>query len=213
MMLIRCLVRLVDQTESLPLHLFDQVMHPTVGEHLKRNVLVCVGGEETEISSAADFKVTQETGASCSSSAYGSDDVPELKRNVEIESVGMLPRGLIAPPLLHPDSHERLTGGVSGLVDRRVLLLLDLWFPHFISCFCSGSFYSDQVNLEYYMDFEQHPVGVMEILLSSGRKRSLVLLNKQEYPFYMVKPFVIFLRKWISVEETIEEMNIGVNTI
>ena len=154
----------------------------------------------------------EKTGASCSSSASKCDDSSELGRDVKMEDVEMLPRGLIAPPLLPPDSHERLTGEVSGLVDRRVLTLLGRWFPRFISYSCPGSYVSEQVSQEYYMNFERHPNGVSEILLSCGRKRSLVLLNKRKHSFYMVKPFVIFLRKWIWVKETTLETNIEVNT-
>ena len=174
-MLIRCLVKVVDQTESLPLHLFDQVMHPTLREHLKRNVLMCVGGEAPESSSTADVEVAQTMGVNSSSSASICVDTPELKGNVKMEldaemeeegGLEMLPRGLIAPPLRPRDGHEHLTGGVSGLVDRRILLLLGRWFENFHSDHCSGSVVTKQVLGGYQIDVEPMSRGESETLLS-----------------------------------------------
>ena len=193
MMLIRCLVRVVDQTESLPLHLFDQVMHPTVGEHLKSNVLVCIG--EPESSSGNDVKVTQKIEANCSSSASISVAAAELECNVIMESdvemekdVGMemLPRGLIAPPLRSRGGHEHLTGGVSGLVDRRILLLLGRWFRNFQSWQCSGSVATEQILGDYQINVEPMSGGESETLLSG--------CNEEYFTFGMIESAESFNR-------------------
>ena len=199
MMLIRCLVRVVDQTESLPLHLFDQVMHPTLGEHLKRNVLVCVGGEPPASSliddGGDDDEVSHKGVVKCLSPASISVAAAELECNVIMESdvemekdVGMemLPRGLIAPPLRSRGGHEHLTGGVSGLVDRRILLLLGRWFRNFQSWQCSGSVATEQILGDYQINVEPMSGGESETLLSG--------CNEEYFTFGMIESAESFNR-------------------
>ena len=159
--LIRSLVGVLDQTECLPLHLFDQIMHPVLLKDLKRNVLISVDQASSKRSTLDGVSPTKKRRISSAPSSSNCLTSPDYHRwSSEVKHCWkMIPRGLIAPPLQSSNYHERLTGGVSGLVDRRVLLLLGRWFPHFQPGCCAGSVASEQIRNGYPIALHQIPDG------------------------------------------------------
>lgn len=176
---IRCLSNVLDQTERLPIHLFDEISYPTSSDQLKHEVTACM---EALSSASPSTVATPEVPParpprSCRSNSSSCFDFTDSCRSTREEYSQVLPLGLIAPPLPSAsDYHNRLTGGgVRGLVDRQVLLLLGAWFPGLHTRICTGSVGNPQVQDAFTIIVKRRLNATREIRVGSGKGRPLFL--------------------------------------
>ncbi|VDM35579.1 unnamed protein product, partial [Hydatigera taeniaeformis] len=180
--LVRCLVNVLDQTERLPIHIFEEISYPTSSDQLKHGVSACM-----EALSAA------------------SPPAGATSESTEEEYSQVLPLGLIAPPL--PSSsgyHNHLTGGgVRGLVDRQVLLLLGAWFPDLNKRVCTGTVGTSQVQDTFTMTVKRRLNAPREIRVGSGKGRPLFLSHgfPRGRPFFMPSSTEFWFRGVTLVKE------------
>ncbi|KAH9285088.1 E3 ubiquitin-protein ligase HECTD1 [Echinococcus granulosus] len=176
--LIRCLLNVLDQTERLPIHLFEEISYPTSSDQLKHEVSACMEAlTSASPSTLATIEVPPaKAPRSCPPNSSSCFDFTGYCRSTE-EYSQVLPLGLIAPPLPSTsDFHNHLTGGgVRGLVDRQVLLLLGAWFPGLHTRLCTGSVGTPQVQDSFTMIVKRRHGATREIRVGSGKGRPLFL--------------------------------------
>ncbi|KAL5964597.1 E3 ubiquitin-protein ligase HECTD1 [Taenia solium] len=177
--LIRCLINVLDQTERLPIHLFDEISYPTSSAQLKHEVTACMEALSSASPSTVATAEVPPAGPprSCPPNSSSCFDFTDCCRSAREEYSQVLPLGLIAPPLPSAsDYHNHLTGGgVRGLVDRQVLLLLGAWFPHLHTRLCTGAVATPQVQDTFTMLVKRRLNATREIRVGSGKGRPLFL--------------------------------------
>ncbi|KAM7535158.1 hypothetical protein Aperf_G00000103178 [Anoplocephala perfoliata] len=139
--LINCILDSLDQTECLPLHIFEQITNHSSGCTLKDRIRSCFVMAQTQVL----FKNPPNSSLPCCDSTRFDLASPE---QLTTSYCPTIPLGLVAPPLPHSTGlHNYLTGGgVRGLVDHRLLALLGTWFPSlFTDQCCSGVASSRQI--------------------------------------------------------------------
>ncbi|KAL5108442.1 E3 ubiquitin-protein ligase Ufd4 [Taenia crassiceps] len=177
--LIRCLLNVLDQTERLPIHVFDEISYPTSSDQLKHDVTACVEAlSSASLSTVETAEVLpSRPPRSCPHNSSNCFDFAYSCRPTREEYSQVLPLGLIAPPLPSAlDYHQHLTGGgVRGLVDRQLLLLLGAWFPGLNTRLCTGTVGTPQVQDAFTLIVKRRLTATREIRVGSGKGRPIFL--------------------------------------
>lgn len=202
--LIQCLIGVLDQIECLPLHLFEQVIYPTSAEELNHSALLSVESVVSDKPLSSDHSANKPPLSCPLNSSSSCFDFSDLLQSEGEEYSQILPRGLIAPPLRPSGCHSRLTGGgVRGLVDRRILLLLGAWLPSLQTTVCAGSVGTSQMQDYYSVTFERSPDSMRQIRVNeNGKSRTLFLSRTYYGSFNLLAPVgaivhgVPLLKEW-----------------
>uniref|UniRef100_A0A5K3F7D1 E3 ubiquitin-protein ligase n=1 Tax=Mesocestoides corti TaxID=53468 RepID=A0A5K3F7D1_MESCO len=131
--LTRCLVRALDQSEHLPLHLFEFIPYRSTSRRLHQSGVDAMASEKAPASIAPPLSCPPNTGSAAPVFTFSCEQ-PTTECPVA------LPLGILASPHLLPlDQHTKLTaGGIRGLVDFRVNRLLGAWLPSLAFSMCVG---------------------------------------------------------------------------
>ncbi|KAM7535685.1 hypothetical protein Aperf_G00000103216 [Anoplocephala perfoliata] len=160
--LVNCILDSLDQTECLPLHIFEQITYPS-------NCWTSRGETPSCYESAKPQARVRNLPDSAPSSDSTCFDFSSL-RQLMTEYCPTIPLGLVAPPLHHSTGyHNYLTGGgVRGLVDHRLLALLGAWFPYLDLDQCSAS--SRQIENFSNLKIVRRRGSSKELFVDEGKK-------------------------------------------
>lgn len=145
---VRCILDSLDQTECLPLHIFEQISRPdkiyNLTEALELDKDIALAPKKVSF----DF----------------TDAI--MSEGCENRTTRTVPLGIIAPPLPHTTLfHNYLTGGgIRGLIDRRLLMLIGSWFTSLGGEQCSGLPSYRQTDRHLGLRVRRHPDSLEEVI-------------------------------------------------
>lgn len=162
--LVNCILDSLDQSECLPLHIFEQISHPSNGWTSS-----CLEPAKSPVFFRNLPKSAPPSGFSCFDFSSHEQQMAEHCLTI--------PLGLVAPPLPYSTGyHNYLTGGgVHGLVDHRLLLLIGAWFPSFYSDQCSGVASSRQIDSSSCLKIVRRRDSPKELFIDEDKKVLLLV--------------------------------------
>ncbi|VDN97832.1 unnamed protein product [Rodentolepis nana] len=170
--MVMCILDSLDQTECLPLHIFEQLSYSTsyvLSDQLgsgknrvkMRNYPKSAPPNKNNLMTYFDF----------------TDAMMENSPKLATQT---LPLGIIAPPLPYStDYHNFLTGGgIRGVIDNRLFTLLGSWFPSLSADQCTGVVSHRQVDENLTMKIQRQQNSPGEIFID---KELLILSRGYRY--------------------------------
>lgn len=152
----------LDQTECLPLYIFEQLSYPNASYglsnqlHLDRNRV-----------KIRNYPKSAPPNKNNSTTHFDFTDV--MTENSQKLATQTLPLGIIAPPLPYStDHHNFLTGGgIRGLIDKRLFMLIGSWFPSLCTDQCTGVIGHRQIDKNLSMKVKRSQNSREEMLLDN----------------------------------------------
>nr|CDS30651.1 E3 ubiquitin protein ligase HECTD1 [Hymenolepis microstoma] len=171
--LVMCILDSLDQTECLPLFIFEQLPHPSTSYELTDQLKS--GANRVKI---RNYPKSAPPNKNNSMTHFNfTDDMTENSPKLATQTI---PLGIISPPLTYStDFHNYLTGGgIRGVIDNRLFTLLGSWFL-FYSDQCTDGVTRHQIDKVFTLKMKPHQNSCCEILvdkelfiLSRGYRRS-----------------------------------------
>lgn len=172
--IVMCILDSLDQTECLPLYIFEQLSYSTMSYGLTDQLQTARNRVKIRNypKSAPPNKNNLMTYFNFTDAI--TEDSPKLATQT-------LPLGIIAPPLPYStDYHTFLTGGgIRGVIDNRLFALIGSWFPSLCADQCTGVVTRRQIDKNLSLKMKRHQnsreeifVGKELFILSRGYRYS-----------------------------------------
>ncbi|VDL53198.1 unnamed protein product [Hymenolepis diminuta] len=158
--LVMCILASLDQTECLPLYIFEQLSYPNTSYGLSDQLELARNRVKVR-----NYPKSAPPNKNNSTTHFDFTDV--MTENSQKLATQTLPLGIIAPPLPYStDYHNFLTGGgIRGLIDKRLFMLIGSWFPSLCIDQCTGVIGHGQIDKNLSMKVKRSQNSREEILV------------------------------------------------